>query len=45
MLQIAPPLIADRDLLDTIVDRLGEVLTDAGAWIATHRTPHEATAA
>ncbi|MGE4424886.1 MAG: aminotransferase class III-fold pyridoxal phosphate-dependent enzyme [Solirubrobacteraceae bacterium] len=30
VLQIAPPLIADRDLLDDIVDRLGEVLADAG---------------
>jgi adenosylmethionine-8-amino-7-oxononanoate aminotransferase len=45
VLQIAPPLIADRELLDQIADRLGEVLADAGAWIAAHRTPHEATAA
>jgi adenosylmethionine-8-amino-7-oxononanoate aminotransferase len=45
VLQIAPPLIADRALLDTIVDRLGEVLADAGTWIAAHRTPREATAA
>lgn len=30
VLQIAPPLIADTVLLDEIVDRLGEVLTDAG---------------
>jgi adenosylmethionine-8-amino-7-oxononanoate aminotransferase len=31
VVQIAPPLICDRDMLDTIVDRLGEVLTDAAA--------------
>ncbi len=31
VLQIAPPLICDRALLDVIVDRLGEVLTDASA--------------
>jgi adenosylmethionine-8-amino-7-oxononanoate aminotransferase len=30
VLQIAPPLICDADVLDAIVDRLGEVLTDAG---------------
>ncbi|HWD73612.1 MAG TPA: aspartate aminotransferase family protein [Solirubrobacteraceae bacterium] len=30
VLQIAPPLIADADVLDEIVDRLAEVLTDAG---------------
>jgi adenosylmethionine-8-amino-7-oxononanoate aminotransferase len=30
VLQIAPPLISDAGLLDEIVDRLGEVLTDAG---------------
>ena len=30
VLQIAPPLISDADVLDQIVDRLGEVLTDAG---------------
>lgn len=30
VLQIAPPLIADADLLDDIVDRLGAVLDDAG---------------
>jgi adenosylmethionine-8-amino-7-oxononanoate aminotransferase len=29
VVQIAPPLIADADVLDQIVDRLGEVLTDA----------------
>lgn len=31
VLQIAPPLIAEVDVLDAIVDRLGEVLADAGA--------------
>ena len=31
VVQIAPPLICDRGVLDAIVDRLGEVLTDAGA--------------
>ena len=31
VLQIAPPLVCDREVLDAIVDRLGEVLTDAGA--------------
>jgi adenosylmethionine-8-amino-7-oxononanoate aminotransferase len=30
VLQIAPPLISDSQVLDQIVDRLGEVLTDAG---------------
>jgi adenosylmethionine-8-amino-7-oxononanoate aminotransferase len=30
VLQIAPPLIADRELLDEIVDRLADVLADAG---------------
>jgi adenosylmethionine-8-amino-7-oxononanoate aminotransferase len=29
VLQIAPPLISDGEVLDQIVDRLGEVLTDA----------------
>jgi adenosylmethionine-8-amino-7-oxononanoate aminotransferase len=33
VLQIAPPLIADAALLDDIVDRLGEVLADAGAYM------------
>ena len=31
VLQIAPPLISDAAVLDEIVDRLAEVLTDAGA--------------
>jgi hypothetical protein len=36
-MQIAPPLIADTALLDEIVDRLGEVLLDAGEQIGlTH---------
>ncbi len=30
VVQIAPPLISDADILDAIVDRLGQVLTDAG---------------
>jgi adenosylmethionine-8-amino-7-oxononanoate aminotransferase len=30
VLQIAPPLISDRELLDEIVERLGDVLADAG---------------
>lgn len=30
VMQIAPPLICDAALLDEIVDRLGDVLTDAG---------------
>ena len=33
VMQIAPPLISDAALLDEIVDRLGEVLTDAGRQI------------
>jgi adenosylmethionine-8-amino-7-oxononanoate aminotransferase len=33
VLQIAPPLIADTALLDEIVDRLGEVLADTGAYM------------
>ncbi len=33
VLQIAPPLIADAAVLDEIVDRLGEVLADAGAFM------------
>jgi adenosylmethionine-8-amino-7-oxononanoate aminotransferase len=31
VLQIAPPLISDQDVLDQIVDGLADVLTDAGA--------------
>ena len=37
VLQIAPPLVADRAVLDEIVDRLGEVLADAGMWMQAHR--------
>jgi adenosylmethionine-8-amino-7-oxononanoate aminotransferase len=33
VVQIAPPLIADRALLDEIVDRLGEVLEEAGRFM------------
>ena len=35
-MQIAPPLISDAALLDEIVDRLGDVLTDAVSmgWLA-----------
>ncbi len=34
VLQIAPPLISDADLLDEIVARLADVLTDAGTHMA-----------
>jgi adenosylmethionine-8-amino-7-oxononanoate aminotransferase len=44
VLQLAPPLVCDRATLDTIASRLGDVLSDAGAWIAQHRTPREAAA-
>ncbi len=37
MLQIAPPLISDPELLDAIVDRLHEVLTDAGEHMRVPR--------
>ena len=37
VLQIAPPLISDRDLLDRIVNALGEVLTDAAAHMGRSR--------
>jgi adenosylmethionine-8-amino-7-oxononanoate aminotransferase len=33
VLQIAPPLISDRELLDEIVDRLGTVLADASRYM------------
>ena len=33
VLQIAPPLISDRELLDEIVSRMGDVLSDAGTQI------------
>ena len=38
VLQIAPPLIATREVLDDIADRLADVLTDAGAWIDARRS-------
>jgi 4-aminobutyrate aminotransferase-like enzyme len=34
VLQIAPPLISDAALLDEIVERLGEVLADAGDYLS-----------
>ena len=37
VLQIAPPLISDRDVLDELVDGLGAVLEDAGALMASER--------
>jgi adenosylmethionine-8-amino-7-oxononanoate aminotransferase len=41
VLQIAPPLISDRAVLDDIADRLHDVLADAGTWMATRRSPRE----
>jgi adenosylmethionine-8-amino-7-oxononanoate aminotransferase len=38
VLQIAPPLISDAALLDEIVARLGDVLTDAGAHMGPGTT-------
>jgi adenosylmethionine-8-amino-7-oxononanoate aminotransferase len=38
VLQIAPPLISDDTVLDDIVGRLGDVLTDAGAHMALGMT-------
>jgi hypothetical protein len=38
VLQIAPPLISDAALLDEIVERLGDVLTDAGAHMGVGTT-------
>ena len=38
VLQIAPPLISDAALLDEIVNRLGEVLADAGAHMGLTAT-------
>ena len=37
VVQVAPPLISDRDLLDEIVGRLGDVLTDAGREMGVTR--------
>ncbi len=45
VLQIAPPLVATREVLDDIADRLADVLADAGEWIAARRTPREAAPA
>jgi adenosylmethionine-8-amino-7-oxononanoate aminotransferase len=45
VLQIAPPLVSDRAVLDEIADRLGEVLSGAGEWIAKRRSPREETRA
>ncbi|HWI22329.1 MAG TPA: aminotransferase class III-fold pyridoxal phosphate-dependent enzyme, partial [Baekduia sp.] len=38
VLQIAPPLISDDKLLDEIVERLGDVLSDAGAHMGVVTT-------
>ena len=38
VLQIAPPLISDKPLLDEIVARLGDVLTDAGVHMGLGTT-------
>jgi hypothetical protein len=38
VLQIAPPLTSDADLLNEIVERLGDVLTDAGAHMGVGTT-------
>ena len=39
VLQIAPPLISDRAVLDEIVDGLADVLADAGRWLGERRSP------
>jgi adenosylmethionine-8-amino-7-oxononanoate aminotransferase len=44
VLQIAPPLIADRAVLDEIVDKMADVLSDAGDWIARERPSDPAMA-
>ncbi|HST39118.1 MAG TPA: aminotransferase class III-fold pyridoxal phosphate-dependent enzyme, partial [Conexibacter sp.] len=44
VLQIAPPLISDRAVLDEIVDRLAEVLTDAGRFMDVESAAATATA-
>ena len=36
VLQIAPPLVSSRELLDDIVDILAEVLADAGTTMGLH---------
>ena len=38
VLHLAPPLIADRAILDLLVDRVTEVLSDAGTALTTRRT-------
>ena len=38
VLQIAPPLISDKAVLDEIVARLGDVLTDASAHMGLGTT-------
>lgn len=38
VLQIAPPLIADKALIDEIVARLGDVLSDAGVHMGLAKT-------
>ena len=40
VVQIAPPLISEAGVLDRIVDALGEVLTDAAAFMAVGAGPH-----
>ncbi|MDW5596178.1 aspartate aminotransferase family protein [Conexibacter stalactiti] len=44
VLQIAPPLISDRAVLDEIVDRLAEVLTDAGTFMGVESAAATAAA-
>jgi adenosylmethionine-8-amino-7-oxononanoate aminotransferase len=38
VLHLAPPLISDRAILDLLVDRVTEVLSDAGTALTTRRT-------
>lgn len=44
VLQIAPPLISDDEVLDRVVDAMGEVLTDAGELLGL-RSPRTAEVA
>jgi adenosylmethionine-8-amino-7-oxononanoate aminotransferase len=44
VLQIAPPLIADKALIDEIVARLGDVLSGAGVYMGLATTTARATA-
>ena len=39
VMQIAPPLICDADVLDEIVGRFGEVLSDAGDHMSLAARP------